>query len=191
MPKIHAVTCVRKKSKVWNQSTCPGDTMRSSYHQVCAMDYDGLEQKHNIGAYMRMARHPWLPILPFLLDLLPSHMVLAASQTTQGKQGGTGTRQSVGRSAVDDNFPSFFSHFYVRSSPWNVGNVDYHIDFSSSSISHPFPPSSTALCRRMVLTQLVLIKLYWCQPCVFAAERVADWTGPKGIRYIMHLQVYD
>lgn len=34
---------------------------------------------------------------PFLSNLLPSHMVLAASHTMQGKQGGTGTRQSVGQ----------------------------------------------------------------------------------------------
>jgi len=71
-------------------------------------------------------------------------------------------------------------HFFVaRASSWNVGEHTYLSPFSIP-LFLLLPPSSSASCRQMILTQLALTKLLMSTLRVCRHERVADWTGPKG-----------
>ena len=139
---------------------------------------------------MRRTRSPWLPILPFLSNLLRSHMFLAASHTMQGKQGGTGSRQSVGRKVVENNIACFCSHFWF--SAW----MDSTHGMLVNTLTYPLlpllfillPPSSSALCRRMIRKQLAVTKLLRSTLHVARHGRVAVWLGPTGT---LSMQVSD
>ena len=88
-----------------------------------------------------------------------------------------------GRNVVENSIAWYCMHvlsfFVARASSWNVGEHTYLSPFSIP-LFLLLPPSSSASCRQMILTQLALTKLLMSTLRVCRHERVADWTGPKG-----------
>ena len=102
----------------------------------------------NIGAYMRRTRSPWLPILPFLSNLLRSHMLLGGFSHNAREARWNWKQAKCGQeSCWKQHCMLLFSFLVFSLDGFNTWDVGQHTDLSPSSTL--IYPSSTFFKRSL------------------------------------------